>query len=302
MPSRAAIGSLVLSGTALSVLRSRSRSTSLARLPRSVLGVCVGLGALIAGNEMTGKPVPFLRWSVLRLALGSRHLSTHWQVGDGREEALAAYVLGRARAGDIDDVIRVVDQFCYQQSIMINIGDEKGAILDRVVERVQPQCVLELGTYCGYSALRIARLLPRQARMVSLEFNPANAAIARRLLEHAGVSDRVTVVVGTLGDGGRTVRRLGDELSFGEGSVDLVFLDHDKNAYVPDLEIILAQTWLHAGSVVVADNVRFPGAPQYWAYMRSREGSSWETIEHHTHVEYQSVLRDVVLESEYRGN
>ena len=264
-------------------------------------GSCVGLGALVAGNEVLGKPVPFLRWSVLRLALGSRHLSTHWQVGDGREQALADYVLGRARFGDIDDVIRVIDQFCYQRSIMINVGDEKGEVLDSIVKRVQPQCVLELGTYCGYSALRMARAMPRPARVVSLEFNPANAAIARRLLAHAGVTDQVTVVVGTLGDAGRTVRRLGDELSFGPGSVDLVFLDHDKDAYVPDLEIILQQAWLHAGTVVVADNVKFPGAPRYWAWMRSREGSSWNTTEHHTHVEYQSILKDVVLESEYRG-
>jgi catechol O-methyltransferase len=41
-------------------------------------------------SEVGGKRIPFLRWSVLRMIFGARHLVTNWQVGDGREEALAA--------------------------------------------------------------------------------------------------------------------------------------------------------------------------------------------------------------------
>ena len=52
---------------------------------------------------------------------------------------------------------------------------------------------------------------------------------------------------------------------------------------------------------MVADNVKLPGAPKYRAYMRSHEGRSWHTVEHETHVEYQSLLTDLVLESEYLG-
>jgi catechol O-methyltransferase len=44
--------------------------------------------------------------------------------------------------------------------------------------------------------------MPREARLYSVEFNTANAVIARRILAHAGVDDKVTVLVGTLGDGG----------------------------------------------------------------------------------------------------
>jgi catechol O-methyltransferase len=60
------------------------------------------------------------------MALGFKHLTTHWQVGDGREEALAAYVADHARRGDVDDVIRAIDAFCYRRSIMMNVSDEKG--------------------------------------------------------------------------------------------------------------------------------------------------------------------------------
>ena len=67
--------------------------------------------------------------------------------------------------------------------------------------------------------------MPREARLYSPEFNTANAMIARRILAHAGVDDRVTVLVGTLGDGGETIRSLRREYSFTPGSLDLVFLE-----------------------------------------------------------------------------
>jgi catechol O-methyltransferase len=114
----------------------------------------------------------------------------------------------------------------------------KGKILDSAVERSQPHRLLELGSYRGDSALRMARVMPLEARLYSVELNAANAEIARGILTYAGVDDRVTVV-GTLGDGGETIRTLKRENGFTQGSLDLVFIDHDKNDYLPDLELIL---------------------------------------------------------------
>jgi catechol O-methyltransferase len=243
------------------------------------------------------KKVPFLRWSVLRLVLPmKRQLLVHWQAGDGREEKLAKYVLANARPGDAADAIRTIDRFAYDKSFLINVGDEKGQILDGAVRRARPKRILELGTYCGYSALRMAVTAP-DAHIVSIELNPANAGIARRIFDHAGVGARITVVVGTLGDGGATIAALRDRHGFAAGNLDFVFVDHAKNAYLPDLERIEAAGWLHPGSVVVADNVRFPGAPEYHAYLKKNEGRSWRTTEHPTHAEYQTVIKDLVLES-----
>src|SRR5246127_171442 len=168
-------------------------------------------------TEFGGRRVPFLRWSFLRMAVGMPKLLKEWQGGDGREEALGPYVLANARRGDVDDVIRTIDRFCYEQSFMINVGDEKGEILDAAVRRTDPKLVLELGTYCGYSALRVARTMGSEARLVSIEFNPANAGIARRIWDHAGVGDRLAVVVGTLGDGGATTERLRTEQGLAHG-------------------------------------------------------------------------------------
>jgi catechol O-methyltransferase len=244
--------------------------------------------------------IPFLRWSFWRLMFGMKRLTTEWQVGDGREARLAEYVLAKARRGDAADAIRVIDEYAYNKSFLINVGDEKGRILDEAVGRAKPSRILELGTYCGYSSLRMAVAAP-SAKIISIEFSPANAGIARRIHEHAGVSSRVSVVVGTLGDGGKTIDVLRREHGFGPGSLDLVFLDHDKAVYLSDLKLILDQGWLRPGALVVGDNIKFPGAPEYRAYMHENEGKRWRSKEHETHAEYQTVIKDIVLVSEYLG-
>ncbi len=244
--------------------------------------------------------IPLLRWSVWRMAGGVRNIATTGQIGDGREAAAVEYVLRHARAGDVDDVLATIDRFAYEKSMLINVGDEKGQLLDDAVRRADPALALELGTYCGYGALRIARAAPK-AKVFSVELAEANAANARRIWAHAGVSDRVTCVVGTVGDGGRTLDALANLHGFAFGALGFVFLDHDKDAYLDDLQSILDRGWLHRGAVVVADNVRIPGAPKYREYMRRQQGTLWQTVEHKAHLEYQSLVSDLVLESDYLG-
>jgi len=234
------------------------------------------------------------------MAPGVRNINKTGQIGDGREAAAVKYVLENARAGDLDDVLATIDRFGYEESILINVGDEKGAILDAAVRRANPTLALELGTYVGYGALRIARSAPN-AKVYSIELAEANAANARQIWAHAGVADRVTCVVGTIGDDGRTLDRLANEYGFASGALDFVFLDHDKNVYLDDLQSIMARGWLHPGSISVADNVRVPGAPKYRAYMREQQGKRWNTAEHKAHLEYQSLVTDLVLVSEYLG-
>jgi catechol O-methyltransferase len=244
--------------------------------------------------------IPLLRWSVWRMAAGAHNISTTGQIGDGREAAAVEYVLKNARAGDIDDVLATIDKFAYEKSILINVGDEKGQLLDAAVRRADPTLALELGTYCGYGALRIAGAAPN-AKVYSVELAEANAINARQIWEHARVADRVTCVVGTIGDGGRTLDTLTNEHGFTSGALDFVFLDHDKDAYLDDLKSMLDRGWLHPGSIVVADNVGWPGAPKYRHYMHQQQGKLWNTVEHKAHAEYQSLVSDLVLESDYLG-
>jgi catechol O-methyltransferase len=255
--------------------------------------------AIVASMDLKRR-LPLLRWSTWRMAAGLRNIGTTGQIGEGREAAAVDYVLQHARAGDIDDVLSTNDKFAYEKAMLINVGDEKGLILDAAVRRSNPALALELGTYCGYGALRIARAAPN-AKVYSVELAEANAANARRIWAHAGVADRVTRVVGTIGDGGCTLDALANEHGFTAGAIGFVFVDHDKDAYLDDLQSILDRGWLQPDTVVVADNVRVPGAPKYREYMRREQGKLWNTVEHKAHLEYQSLVSDLMLESDYRG-
>jgi len=268
-------------------------------LPVWLLWPVFVITGLVFLNDMLGKPVPFLRWSFLRLIFGMKTLLEKWQVGDGREQKVAEYVIKKAEKGNPADVVKVIDHFGYNHSLLINVGDKKGTILDAAIERVKAQVILELGTYVGYSAIRMAQKLPEQGQLYSIEFSEDNAAIARKIIDHAGLTHKITVVVGTLDDGGKTVKTLESDHGFSSGSVDFVFIDHAKDAYMPDLKLIMERGWLHEDSVVVADNIKFPGAPDYQKYMNEQEGKLWESQAHKSYVEYQSMIPDIVLESRY---
>lgn len=67
----------------------------------------------------------------------------------------------------------------------------EGLILDSVLTEVNPSTALELGTYCGYSSVRIARLLSPDSKLITIEFNPAFAIIARQIIAYAGLQDKV---------------------------------------------------------------------------------------------------------------
>lgn len=236
-----------------------------------------------------------------RLVRKCRRILEPGQEGDGRERMLLEHVLRETRPGDLDGIIAAIDEFATRRSWLRNVGPEKGAIVDAAVRGARPVRLLELGTYCGYSALRIARVMPPNAHLWSVERSAPNARIAREIWRRAGITDRVTCVEGWLGDRNSTRRRLAAEHGFAAGNLDFVFIDHDKRHYLPDLRRILDQGWLHPGSVVLADNLGVPGAPDYQAFMRAREADTWRTIEHHAHVEYQPWRSDVVLESTYLG-
>ncbi|MEM9091520.1 MAG: O-methyltransferase [Cyanobacteria bacterium P01_F01_bin.53] len=240
---------------------------------------------------------PFLRWSFLRLLIGMPKFLKTWQVGDRREEKLVQHVLKNSSKGDALGVLQAIDEFAWTQSYLINVGDEKGKILDDAIKAKEPKNILELGTYCGYSALRMAIVAP-EAQIVSIEISDANAKIARTIHEQAGMDGRIEVLVGAIGDDGQTISSIKDQYVSERGAFDFVFIDHDKKYYLPDLQALLNNDLLDQSVVVVADNVKFPGAPEYLAYMDDSEGKAWSTEKHETHVEYQNVIKDLVLVSQ----
>ncbi len=115
--------------------------------------------------------------------------------------------------------------------------------------------VLEVGTLAGYSALWIARALPEDGLLTTVERDPERVKAARRLLEEAGVGGRVEVVEG---EAGPTLRELARRVQEGDGTpFDAVFLDADKEGLPGYLE--QAGRLLAPGGLLLVDNALWKG-------------------------------------------
>jgi predicted O-methyltransferase YrrM len=134
----------------------------------------------------------------------------------------------------------------------INVAPNQGKLL-MLLARIQgARRILEIGTLGGYSTIWLARALPADGRLVTLEAVPRHAEVARANIAHAGLGDRVEV---RLGPALESLPRLVEE---GEGPFDLVFIDADKPSNPQYLAFALQLT--RPGSLIIADNVVRDGA------------------------------------------
>eukprot|EP00069_Balaena_mysticetus_P018792 bmy_02441T0 len=111
-------------------------------------------------------------------------------MGNSKEQRILRHVLQHAVAGDPQSVLDAIDAYCSQKEWAMNVGDKKGQIVDAVLREQRPSVLLELGAYCGYSAVRMARLLLPGARLLTIELNPDYAAITQQMVDFAGLQDR----------------------------------------------------------------------------------------------------------------
>jgi caffeoyl-CoA O-methyltransferase len=126
-------------------------------------------------------------------------------------------------------------------------GTIEGRFLEFLVYATGARRVLELGTYSGYSAISMAVALPADGRIDTCEVEEQHAQVARRYIEEAGLSDRITI---HLGPALETLARL-------EGKFDFVFIDADKENYVNYYETVLPR--LSERGLIAADNTLWSG-------------------------------------------
>jgi caffeoyl-CoA O-methyltransferase len=121
-------------------------------------------------------------------------------------------------------------------------GAVNGRLLETLVFVAQPKMILEIGTFTGYGALSMARALPPDGRLITLESDPEHAAFARRHVDRHG---RIAV---REGPALKSIAAL-------DGPFDLVFIDADKDAYIDYYEAVLPK--LSPRGLIVADNTLF---------------------------------------------
>jgi caffeoyl-CoA O-methyltransferase len=127
------------------------------------------------------------------------------------------------------------------------VGTLEGRLLAALVAMKQPQRVLEIGTFTGYSALSMAEALPPGGRIVSLDISEKHVAIARRHIAATPYADRIEIRVGPALE---TVEQV-------DGPLDLVFIDADKENYRAYYDAVLPK--LADDGVIIVDNVLWSG-------------------------------------------
>ncbi len=125
----------------------------------------------------------------------------------------------------------------------IAVAPNQGKLLHLMARMIGARRVLEIGTLGGYSAIWLARALPPGGELITLEYNPKHADVARANIANAGLSDRVKVITGAALD---TLPAL-------SGPFDLSFIDADKQSN-PDY-FHWALKLSRRGSIIVVDNV-----------------------------------------------
>jgi predicted O-methyltransferase YrrM len=134
----------------------------------------------------------------------------------------------------------------------INVAPNQGKFLTLLARLQGARSILEIGTLGGYSTIWLARALPPDGRVITLEAEPKHAEVARANLHRAGLSDLVEVRVGPALE---TLPRLAAEAG---GPFDFIFIDADKPNTAAYFD--WAVTLSHTGSVIVVDNVVRGGA------------------------------------------
>jgi caffeoyl-CoA O-methyltransferase len=132
----------------------------------------------------------------------------------------------------------------------IQVSASEGKLLHLLAGLVGARRILEIGTLGGYSTTWLARALPADGLLISLEIDARHAEVARRNIARANIAATVEVRVGPAADSLRAIA------AAGEPAFDLVFIDADKGGYVEYLE--LAAPLIRVGGLILADNALSP--------------------------------------------
>lgn len=139
-------------------------------------------------------------------------------------------------------------------------GHLQGQLLKMLCQMMQPQRVLEIGTYSGYSALSMASGMPEGSRLYTFEINDEQEDFTRPWIEGSPWADRIEFIIGD-------VNQLLPEL--GVKSFDLIFMDANKRDYCDYYHLVMP--YLRTGGCIIADNTLWDGHVVDPAYARDAQ-------------------------------
>lgn len=164
----------------------------------------------------------------------------------------------------------------------INISPNQGRLMQLLATIAGARRILEIGTLGGYSGIHLARALPEDGTLISLEIDEHHARVARKNFERAGLSGTVEVRVGDAHE------LLATLVEAGEGPFDVIFIDADKESYPEYLDASLQL--VRPGSLILGDNTIRGGT-----VLDPKEGTARSTREFNRLVAEDPRLYGIVL-------
>lgn len=167
----------------------------------------------------------------------------------------------------------------------ISVSPNQGKLLQILAQIVAAQSILEIGTLGGYSTIWLARALPADGRLITLEVDPKHAEVARLNIARAGLQNLVEV---RIGDALKTLPRLSAER---RGPFDLIFIDADKEHIAEYFEwalklsrpgtLIIVDNVVRDGGVIDADSTdpRIQGVRRFVELLRAKSGVTGTAIQ-----------------------
>jgi predicted O-methyltransferase YrrM len=155
------------------------------------------------------------------------------------------------------DVLQQITRSTHLEVInpRMSSGHVQGRVLSMISQMIQPQRILELGTFTGYSALCLAEGLTEDGQLLTIEHNDEMEDSIRRNLALSPIGDKVQLLIG---DAKEELRRLGERQNTkGAELFDLAFIDADKKEYCDYLDLVLPL--MRPGGWILADNTLWDG-------------------------------------------
>ncbi|KAI1335847.1 S-adenosyl-L-methionine-dependent methyltransferase [Xylariaceae sp. FL0016] len=200
------------------------------------------------------------------------------------------------------EVNSAIQKFADSQGLPMLFGEAKSKLALQALAEMSPapKMIVEFGAFVGGSAIAWGAALrdlnganAADVRVYTFELDPDVAETTRAMLKLAGLDDIVTVVVGPASD---SLKRLYAEGKIKESGVDMVFFDHWKEFYLPDLKLCEELSLFRNGSLAIADNIDFPGAPDYLAYVQKGGDGGNGSVRYETKSLEAGNAQDRVIE------
>jgi caffeoyl-CoA O-methyltransferase len=154
-----------------------------------------------------------------------------------------------AHTSDESEVLQLLNRKTQTDVLMPQMlsGKVQGQFLKFISQMLQPNVVLEIGTYTGYSAVCLAEGLTEKGKLFTIDINEELADIVKTHVEKAGLKDKIIQIVG---DATQEIKKLNE-------TFDLVFIDADKQNYSLYYDLVIDK--VRSGGFILADNVLWSG-------------------------------------------